>query len=97
MISLYLPSAIQPSITNSIGGSFTSNDSFSGESSTVRRTHSSSTLAGTTFSSVYMTVWKVLVQLALGPHKEVADMAKQIVNTLKLKVKESLFNTGLSS
>ena len=38
-----------------------------------------------------MTVWKVLVQLALGPHKEVADMAKQIVNTLKLKVKESLY------
>jgi hypothetical protein len=33
-----------------------------------------------------MTVWKVLVQLATGPHKEVVDMAKQIVNTFKLKV-----------
>lgn len=78
--------ALQPSnSTSNMGGSFSSNDSYSGESTTVRRTYSSSTLAGTTFSSVYMTVWKILVQLAMGPHKEVADMAKQIVNTLKLK------------
>ncbi|XP_048764254.2 regulatory-associated protein of mTOR-like isoform X2 [Ostrea edulis] len=77
---------LQSSSSNtSFGGSISSNDSFSGEGSTMKRTYSNSTLTGTTFSSVYLTVWKVLVQLATGPHKEVVDMAKQIVNTFKLK------------
>ncbi|XP_061193905.1 regulatory-associated protein of mTOR-like isoform X1 [Saccostrea echinata] len=83
--------ATQSSTTNSsFGGSIGSNDTFYGEGSTIRRTHSSATLSGTTFSSVYMTVWKVLVQLATGPHREVVEMAKQIVNVLKLKASLSV-------
>lgn len=47
----------------------------------------SSAVSGLSYSNIYMTVWKTLLQLAVDPHLEVRDLAKYIVNMVKLKVR----------
>ncbi|OWF51799.1 regulatory-associated protein of mTOR-like isoform X1 [Mizuhopecten yessoensis] len=50
-----------------------------------KRAGSNPSIPGLSFSNIYIMVWKTLIQLAVDPVHEVADMAKYIVNTIKLK------------
>ncbi|XP_041364724.1 regulatory-associated protein of mTOR-like isoform X2 [Gigantopelta aegis] len=52
----------------------------------LRRVGSSTSISGLmTFNNVYLSVWKALLQLAADPYPDVADMAKKIVNSVKLR------------
>ncbi|XP_071105465.1 regulatory-associated protein of mTOR-like isoform X1 [Haliotis cracherodii] len=51
----------------------------------LRRDSSSSSLSGLAFKNVHMCVWRSLLLLAMDPHTEVADMAKKIVNSVRLR------------
>ncbi|KAL5018968.1 hypothetical protein ScPMuIL_004690 [Solemya velum] len=51
----------------------------------VNSVSSLSSLSGWNFNIVYTTIWKSLLQLAADPHHQVAQMAKVIVNSVKLK------------
>lgn len=52
----------------------------------VNSVSSISSLGGWNFNIVYITIWKSLLQLAADPHHQVAQTAKVIVNSVKLKV-----------
>ncbi|KAL3877256.1 hypothetical protein ACJMK2_034989 [Sinanodonta woodiana] len=87
-------SATQPNLSGSSGGSTDSTSSLEGSFSLDRIKRASSTNAITnlqviTFNNVYLNVWKALLQLAMDSHPDVANLAKNVVNTVKLKANTS--------
>ena len=57
----------------------------------LRRVGSNTSISGLmAFNNVYLSVWRALLQLAADPYPDVADMAKKIVNSVKIRVRESV-------
>ena len=52
----------------------------------LRHCMSTNAIAALSFNNVYSNIWKVLLHQAMDPHPEVAAMARNLVNTVKLKV-----------
>ncbi|CAH1793910.1 unnamed protein product [Owenia fusiformis] len=55
----------------------------------MKRVSSSSCIASlgssTGYGNIYANVWKHLLQLSMDPYPEIADLAKALINTIKLK------------
>ncbi|XP_064637530.1 regulatory-associated protein of mTOR-like isoform X2 [Lineus longissimus] len=51
----------------------------------VASTSSITGMVGGSYGNVYTAVWKALLQLVVDPHPKVADLAKTLVNSIKLK------------
>ncbi|KAK3091702.1 hypothetical protein FSP39_022003 [Pinctada imbricata] len=91
------------SIPQNVSGSGTSVDSMleSADSSSslessispqpdrLKRVQSNPIISGLAYSSIYITVWKSLVSIGRDPNKEVRDMAKKVLNTVRLKASTS--------
>ncbi len=59
------------------------------EQTSLKRVSSSSSISSLFFASygnIYMNTWRCLLQLSLDPCPNVADMAKTLVNNIKIKV-----------
>lgn len=52
----------------------------------LRHCMSTNAIAALSFNNVYSNIWKVLLHQAMDPHPEVAAMARNLVNTVKLKI-----------
>ncbi|XP_074648053.1 regulatory-associated protein of mTOR-like isoform X2 [Tubulanus polymorphus] len=55
----------------------------------VASASSISSMLGASYSNIYTSVWKHLLQLTNDPHPRVHEMAKSLVNTIKLKATTS--------
>ena len=53
---------------------------------TMTKVQSCNAIAALSFNNVYSNIWKVLLHQAMDPHPEVAGMARNLVNTVKIKV-----------
>jgi hypothetical protein len=51
----------------------------------VASTSSITGMVGGTYGNVYTAVWKALLQMVVDPHPKVANAAKTLVNSIKLK------------